>query len=41
MTKEVAEINVEEFASFILKHEIAWMSVSNAKNICGDTLTSQ
>ena len=41
MSKEMAEINVEELSCLILKHEVAWMSISDSKYICSNALTSQ
>ena len=32
---------MEELSGLVLKHKIAWMSISDTEHVCGNALTSQ
>lgn len=39
VSQKVAKINMEELSIFF-DHNVVWMAVTNAKNICGHTVAS-
>ena len=39
MSKKVTKIDMEELSSLVLKHKVAWMSISDTEHVCGDALS--